>query len=135
MVGYTERLRRAYAQRKRDDGLSQVRLSELTGLSQSVISENMDTDKIGATASVLVRLCVAMDVSLDYVLRGVGDEIPRLARRSAASLNPSSVELREASAPVVPSRPSAPAPPESVGSAIEPPATPEQKARRPVARR
>lgn len=114
MIGYAGRLRRAYEDRDRESGgkLTQVKLSEATGLSQSVISEAMDIqhEKVGQTASVIVRLCLALDVSLDFVLTGAGDEIPRLARRSAASQSPRGVELREVSAPVVPELASAPQP-------------------------
>jgi transcriptional regulator with XRE-family HTH domain len=133
MVDYSGRLKRAYKERVResDGALTQIKLSEATGLAQSVISEAMDFDKVGQTASVIVRLCLALDVSLDFVLTGAGDEIPRLARRSASSPIPRAVELREASAPIVPEL-AAPTPPEP-GPAQ--PSTHTQKARRRGARR
>jgi len=114
MVGYAERLQRAYAERDRQSGgeLTQVKLSEATGLSQSVISEAMDVEheKVGITASVLVRLCLALDVSLDFVLIGAGDEIPRLARKLATTPALRAVELREETAPLAPQPSSAPPP-------------------------
>jgi len=125
MAGYADRLRRTFANRKEQDGLTQVAISERSGLSQSVISEAMDVTKpkVGITASVIVRLCIAMDVSTDFVLMGIGDEIPRLARRSAASPGSPAVELREGAAPTVPPR------------APEPSATPERTASKRSARR
>lgn len=125
MLGYAERLRRTYEARKEQDGLNQVQLSVATGLSQSVISEAMDEDhpKIGITASVIARICMAMDVTTDFVLLGIGDEIPRLAKRSAAAPSPGGVELREDVAPTAPP----PVP-------TEPPATPEQKEAKPAGR-
>lgn len=127
MRGYADRLRRTYLARKDEDGLNQVELSKLAGLSQSVISEAMDPErpKVGITASVIVRLCQALDVSTDFVLMGIGDEIPRLARRSAASRTPTTVELREDAAPTAPAPSSPPGPP----------ATPERTERKHVARR
>jgi transcriptional regulator with XRE-family HTH domain len=125
MAAYADRLRRTFGKRKEQDGLTQVALSERSGLSQSVISEAMDVTKpkVGITASVVVRLCIAMDVSTDFVLMGIGDEIPRLARRSAASPGSPPVELREGAAPTVPPR------------VPEPPATPERTASRRPARK
>lgn len=124
MANYADRLRRTFTERKEKDGLTQVQISERSGLSQSVISEAMDTEKpkVGITASVIVRLCMAMDVSTDFVLMGIGDEIPRLARRSAESPGSPEVELREGDAPTVPPHPS------------EPPAIPERRAPKRAAR-
>lgn len=115
MADYADRLKRTFLKRKEVDGLTQKKISETSGLSQSVISEAMDVEhpKVGITASVIVRICLAMDVSADFVLMGLGDEIPRLAKKSAASPIPDGVELREDAAPTAP-------PPKSP----EPPATP-----------
>ncbi len=126
MAGYAERLRRTFRDRKEKDGLTQAQISEKSGLSQSVVSEAMDEErpKVGVTASVIVRICKAMDVSTDFVLMGIGDEIPRLARRSAGSPTPGGVELREDGEPIAPPHPTP-----------EPLATPEQKAPRRAARR
>jgi transcriptional regulator with XRE-family HTH domain len=125
MAGYAERLQRTFTERKEKDGLTQVQISKRSGLSQSVVSEAMDEahPKVGITASVIVRICMAMDVSADFVLMGIGDEIPRLARRSAASPAPGPVELREDAEPIAP-------PPNP-----EPPAIPEQKASKRAARK
>lgn len=114
MAPYADRLRRTFEDRKSKDGLTQKEVARRAGLSQSVISEAMDVDKpkVGITASVIVRLCQAMDVSTDFVLMGIGDEIPRLARRQAVSPTPGGVELREPESPIVPpSTASAPPPP------------------------
>jgi transcriptional regulator with XRE-family HTH domain len=126
MAGYAERLRRVYNDRKENDGLNQVELSRLSGLSQSTISEAMDEaePKVGVTAAVIVRLCLAMEVPADFVLMGIGDEIPRLARRPAASPSPDGDVLLEDAAPVAP-------PP----VAPEQHATPERKAPKRAARK
>jgi transcriptional regulator with XRE-family HTH domain len=132
MADYADRLRRAFADRKERHGLTQKEIAARTGLSQSTISEAMNPKsgepKDGITAAVITHLCLAMDVSTDFVLMGFGDEIPRLARRQAASPIPGGVELREASAPIAP--PPAPAPPPP-----EPPAKTEQTAPRQRARK
>jgi transcriptional regulator with XRE-family HTH domain len=127
MVGYAERLRRVYSDRKEKDGLTQVELSRLSGLSQSTISEAMDDEapKVGVTASVIVRLCMAMEVPTDWVLMGTGDEIPRLARRAARSPSPGGVELLEGAEPIAP-------PPTAAGA---PDATPERTTPKRAARK
>ncbi len=124
MAHYADRLRRTFADRKEKDGLTQKEIAKRSGLSQSVISEAMDVEKpkIGITASVIVRICMAMDVSTDFVLMGIGDEIPRLARRSAASPTPGGVELREAAAPMAPP-PEPPEPPSTSEQTAPPPRT------------
>lgn len=129
MAGYADRLRRAFNERKESSGLTQRKISSESGLSQSVISEAMDESrpKVGITASVIVRICKAMDVSTDFVLLGIGDEIPRLARRSVSAPPPGGVELREASAPIAPPPHAAPLP--------EPSATPARKEPRRAARK
>jgi transcriptional regulator with XRE-family HTH domain len=104
MDGFSERLARVFAQRKKEKGLTQKDLSEDSGVSQSTISElmNADAPKIGVTAAVVARLCKSLNVDVNWLLMGSGDEIPTLAKQSAASASPPSVELRAETTPLVP---------------------------------
>lgn len=121
MDGLAERLVRAFELRKRETGLTQKILSKESGVSQSTISELMNAEepKIGVTAAVIARLCIALKVDSDWLLMGVGDEIPELAKRSASSQTPAPVEMRAETAPLV-----LPQTPESPSTPPEPPSTP-----------
>jgi transcriptional regulator with XRE-family HTH domain len=104
MSGLAERLTRVFEDRKRRHGLTQKDLSRNSGVSQSTISEIMNAEepKIGVTAAVIARLCIALDVDADWLLMGLGDDIPALAKRSASSRIPVSIELGEENAPLAP---------------------------------
>lgn len=104
MDGLAERLARVFEDRKRKHGLTQKLLSSRSGVSQSTISElmNAEAPKVGVTAAVIARLSLALEVDVDWLLIGAGDEIPTLAKRSASSRSPAPVELRAETAPLAP---------------------------------
>ncbi len=110
MSGLAERLARVFEDRKRRHGLTQKDLSRTSGVSQSTISEIMNAEepKIGVTAAVIARLCLALQVDPAWLLMGLGDDIPALAKRSASSRSPASVELREETEPLAPHQTLAP---------------------------
>ncbi len=104
MNGLAERLARVFEDRKRRDGLTQKKLSDDSGVSQSTISEIMNAEepKVGVTAAVIARLCLALEVDPAWLLMGLGDDIPGLAKRSASSRIPAPVELRAETEPLAP---------------------------------
>lgn len=106
------RLRSVYEARKKKTGLRQETLAEASGVSQAVISDWMSEPLTeGMTVAALARLAKYLNVSMDYLVMGVGDEAPKL-RRSQLPLPSLPRRLDESEIP--PMFPSAAAaPPES----------------------
>lgn len=80
MFELPRRLRAEYERRKKD-GLTQGKLAEATGLSQALISDLMSEPLTeGMTVAALALVAREMNISLDYLVMGVGDEAPKLQR-------------------------------------------------------
>ncbi|HEY3253293.1 MAG TPA: helix-turn-helix transcriptional regulator [Polyangiaceae bacterium] len=95
------RLKAEYDLRKKRDGLTQQDLAAATGLSQAVISDLMSEPLTeGMTVASLALLARELNVSLDYLVMGVGDEAPKLHRsQPPRDLPPAVRSLRESESP------------------------------------
>lgn len=81
MLGLPGRLRAVYETRKKEQGLRQQKLARQSGVSQALISNLMSEPLTEAmTVAALARVAMALNVSLDYLVIGVGLEIPTLRR-------------------------------------------------------
>jgi len=77
MLDFPNRLKRAIVARD----VTQKQLEARSGVSQAAISDLTREPLTSAvTAAVVARLAKALDVSLNYLLMGVGDTIPSLHR-------------------------------------------------------
>jgi transcriptional regulator with XRE-family HTH domain len=58
-------------------GMTQMELSELTGVSQASLSKiEMESDRLALRGDTLIKLCKAMNVSADYLLGLTDDPRP-----------------------------------------------------------
>ncbi len=96
------RLKSVYEARKKK-GLRQQKLADESGLSQAVISDMMkEPVTAGMTVAALARLAKELNVSLDYLVMGVGDEAPKLNRsRPPAPLPEKTRSLDESGIPTM----------------------------------
>jgi transcriptional regulator with XRE-family HTH domain len=114
MLELPRRLRAVYEARKRN-GLRQEKLAEASGLSQAVISDLMSEPLTkGMTVAALSRVAKALNVSIDYLVMGVGDEAPKLHRSpEPLPLPPAKRSLRESEIPPMFQEPEPAPPPQS----------------------
>jgi len=107
------RLKEEFLRKKKKDGLTQQAIADATGLSQGLISDLMAEPLTeGMTVAALALICKEMNVSLDYIVMGVGDEAPKLHRsQPPRPLPPAERSLRESETPPAMFPPEAKPPP------------------------
>jgi transcriptional regulator with XRE-family HTH domain len=76
MQGLPERLRRAM---RLNSDITQLSLQSISGVSQSAISSLLTGASLdNVTMGTVARLAIALRASLDWLVLGIGDDIPRL---------------------------------------------------------
>lgn len=99
MLGLPERLERAM----RDRGLDQPKLAKRAGVSQAAVSKLVTGGSLhGATAVVVARIAIALEVPSGWLLTADGDVIPRVLSRARSG---APLRLEEHRDPLVPPPP------------------------------